>query len=112
MEIYNDRDLQLFKNRIPTIIKKINDIVLTKYDPTQKEIMEVQKHILKFIKEKKRKLYGGYGLHLIIKNKTHGTSFYKEEELYLKDLDIYTPKPIHDIIEISNILHGLSLIHI
>lgn len=104
MELYSPRDLELFNTHIDDVIQKINDIVLTNYAPTKKEVTEIQKIILQFAKQKKRKLYGGYGLHLAIIDRDKFGSFYKEDELYSKDLDLYSPDPLNDIIELSNLI--------
>jgi hypothetical protein len=105
-ELYSDFDLEHIKKNIDNVIQKINNVVIEKYDPTKKEITEVQKIILKFAKEKKRKMYGGYGLHLAIKTKTPTGSFYSDEELYSKDIDLYSPEPLKDLVEIADILHA------
>lgn len=112
MELYNDIDLKTFKTHIGDVIQKINDIVLNQYAPTKKEMIEVQKIILKFAKDNKRKLYGGYGLHLAINDKKPSGSFYKEEELYSKDLDIYSPDPLKDLVALSDIIHEKGFKHI
>jgi hypothetical protein len=104
MELYNNFDLEQFKKNIDNIMEKINKVVIEKYDPTKKEIIEVQQIILDFAKEKKRKMYGGYGLYLAIKNKNPIDTFYKKDELYSKDIDLYSPEPLKDLIELSDIL--------
>lgn len=105
MSLYKEGDLQYFNDNIPKIMEKINNIVLEKYEPTRKEMTEVQKIILEFAKSKKRKLYGGYALHLAITDKNISASYYKKEDLYSKDIDIYSPEPIKDLVELCNILH-------
>lgn len=105
-ELYNARDLETFKSHIGDVIQKIGDIVSENYAPTKKEIAEVQKIILQYAKDKKRKMYGGYGLHIAIKNKDPSGSFYKDDELSSKDLDLYSPEPIADLVELCDLLHG------
>ena len=112
MELYNDVDLATFKTHIGDVVQKINDIVLNQYKPTKKEMIEVQQIILKFAKDNKRKMYGGYGLHLAITEKKPTGSFYKDDELYLKDLDLYSPEPIKDLVSLSDILHEKGFEHI
>ena len=106
--LYNENDMELFQNRIEGIMKNIEDKVSKYYDPTYAEIETVQKIILDFAKEKKRKMYGGFGLHLAIKNKNNSASFYKVTELFFKDIDLYcTDKLFHinryDVLTISKI---------
>jgi hypothetical protein len=105
MDLYNDFDLNTFKKNIDGVVKKLSELVADNYVPTNKERRKVQEIILKFAKENKRKMYGGYGLHLAIKNKHASGSFYKDDELFSKDLDLYSPSPIKDIVELSNILY-------
>ena len=110
--LYNDYDLELFKKNIGGIVKKLDVLVEEKYPPTKKEKTEVQKIILQFAKDKKRKLYGGYALHLAIKDKNATGFFYKESELYSKDIDMYSPDPLNDLVELCNILHEKKFKHI
>lgn len=112
MELYNDTDLNTFKNHIHDVIEKITDIVNNDYAPTKTERIAVQKVILEFARDKKRKMYGGYALHLAIKEKKIGVSFYKEEELYMKDLDLYSPEPLKDLVELCDILAEKGFTHI
>lgn len=105
MELYNDSDLELFKRNIGDVIKKLDDYVAENYAPTKKEKREVQKIILDYAKENKRKMYGGYGLHLAIKSKNISGSFYSDDELYSKDIDLYSPEPLKDLVELCDRLH-------
>jgi len=102
--LYNQNDLDLFKNNISGIMKKIENIVTTNYTPTNKEIVEVQKIILQFARDTKRKLYGGFGLHLAIKEKNPQGSFYKDSDSFAKDIDLYSPEPLYDIVKLADIL--------
>lgn len=104
MEFYNDHDLGIFKNNIGEIMKKLDEYVLEHYPPTKDEKKAVQKTILDFAKEKKRKMYGGYGLHLAIVDKNISGSFYSNEELYSKDIDLYSPEPLKDLVELCKTL--------
>lgn len=112
MALYSDEDLSVFKNSIEGIMKNIGDIVLNNYAPTKKEMTEIQKILLKYAKDNKRKMYGGFALHLAIVNKDAKGSFYKNEELYSKDLDLYSPEPLHDLITICDMLHEKGYTHI
>lgn len=105
MELYSEHDLTLFGKNIEGIIKKIKEVVENEYTPTNKEIAEVQKIILQFAKDNKRKMYGGFGLHLAIINKKPSGSFYKPEELYTKDIDLYSPEPLKDLVALSDLLY-------
>lgn len=112
MELYNDEDLKTFQLNIGGIVEKVNNIVLENYAPTKSEMIAVQKIILNFARKNKRKLYGGYGLHLAITSKSPSGSFYKPKELYLKDLDIYSPEPIKDLVNLCDSLNEHGFKHI
>lgn len=105
MELYTETDINVFKTNIGDVLTKIENLVLEEYAPTKAEMIQVQQIILDFIKKKKRIMYGGTALHLAIIEKNISGSFYKSDELFLHDLDIYSPDPIHDIVNICNILH-------
>ena len=56
--------------------------------------------------DKKRKLYGGYALNLLIEDKSKNDAIYKDDDREIHDMDCYTPDPINDLIEICNMLYN------
>ncbi len=96
-----------FKEHYSDIMTKIKKKQLTEVEPTIDEITQVYDIITEFIKEKKRKIYGGYALNklLIAKNK----EFALYDELDTPDVDFYSPDPINDLVEICDRLHKAGL---
>ena len=60
--------------------------------------------IKKFIIEKKRKIYGGYALHLLLLEKNKSTIIYEENDIY--DIDFYSPEPIIDLKELCDKIYA------
>ncbi len=96
-----------FKEHYSDIMTKIKKKQLAEVEPTIDEITQVYDIITEFIKEKKRKIYGGYALNklLIAKNK----EFALYDELDTPDVDFYSPDPINDLVEIADRLHKAGL---
>lgn len=108
MLMYNEKDVSLLNNNI----NKINEEIEKKKEilcrPTQTEInnmKEISDILLKFIKDNKRKIYGGYAINMLIKDKNIKDAIYSDNSVIPNDKDIYSPTPIEDLINISNILH-------
>lgn len=101
LDILSFNEEELDKN-VENIKERANKKALLETEPTINEIMAVTKIILDFVKEKKRKLYGGYAQHLLLKNK--GSEIYTETELKIADIDFYSPYPLKDLKELCDIL--------
>lgn len=101
MQLYTENDIALLDNEIDNLVDKIDREILTKYEPTRKEIDEYNQIVLDFIKVKKRKLYGGYAQNALVKAKQPSDAFYSEKDI--PDIDVYSPDPINDAIELCNI---------
>lgn len=103
MDIYSKKDLEVFDKNIKSIIKKAQKTTQTRLEPTKEEIENAQKVIIKYIIKNKRKVYGGTALNEIIRNKNKNDVFY-DDEVDIKDWDIYSPNPVEDIVNVCNIL--------
>ena len=103
MELYNEKDLALFKDKAPNIIEKAELIKLETLDPKKSEIKAIVDILLDFIREKKRKIYGGYAVNLLIKDKNPRDVFYKEHDY--PDIEFYSPQPLQDLIHLANLYH-------
>jgi len=103
MNIYNDKDLEEFDKNIKKIIKKAKVQSLAVFEPSKKDTEKIQKIILDYVKEKKRKIYGGYALNEIIRSKNKDDVFY-DDDTDLADIDIYSNDPINDICNVCDIL--------
>jgi len=103
MQLYSDKDVELVNLKIDNIIDKIENKKLDLFEPTRKEIMEINDVIMEYIKLNKRKIYGGYAQNKLIILKNPSAGFYSENQL--PDIDVYSPDPIKDLINMCNILH-------
>ena len=110
MTLYKSSDIELFKKNIDNINENIARKQLEVLEPSKEEKDKIMNIILTFIKQKKRKIYGGYALNALINDKNHKDAIYKEYET--PDIDFYSPDPILDLMEICNILFDNELKHI
>ena len=101
--MYRTKDVEAIKNAMPELKDLIQKNKLEKIEPTLNEIKSVNEIIYKFIRDKKRIVYGGYAQNKLIGIKN------KEDEFYTKletpDIEFYTPEPLKDLIALCNILH-------
>lgn len=104
MEIYNKKDIQLLKDNIDTLLLKVDKKTAESVEPKKTEQDKVVKIVKNFIKEKNRKIYGGYALNQILTNKNPKDAIYSEYQA--PDIDFYSPEPLTDLIELVNILHA------
>ena len=100
IEIFSLTDIELLTDNIDRINEDIKRKQLELFDPKMDDVREIVKIVNNFIKNKKRKVYGGEALNKIISNKSPKDSFYGKYEL--PDIDIYSPRPIDDLIELCN----------
>jgi hypothetical protein len=101
MELYNLKDVELIDKEIENIVEQIDKHKLDIFEPTRKEIMDANVVVMEFVKEKKRKIYGGYAQNKTIISKDPNDAFYGDDEI--PDIDVYSPEPLKDLIELCNI---------
>lgn len=101
--LYNASDMTVLKDNWAAIMEKVQIQKYASLEPTYEEILAVHKTALSFVKHKKRKIYGGYALNLLVKQKDPQDAIYKSNKI--ADIDFYSPDPIQDLIELCNILH-------
>jgi hypothetical protein len=89
-----------FQEEYPNMVKKIKNKQLQEFEPKLEEIEGIYKIIIDFIIEKKRKIYGGYALNMLLSNKDKKLELYDEMDIKTADIDFYTPEPIKDMIEL------------
>ena len=99
---YVDSDIELLKKKSDVIRAELEIIKNNTVEPTLVEQKEIQKTILNYCKEKKRKIYGGFAWNLLISNKNKADRFYGSDKV--SDIDIYSPEPLVDWFNICNIL--------
>ncbi len=101
--MYSLQDVDLVNEKIDDIIEGIDEEKLKIFEPTREEIMNANKIVMDYIKENKRKIYGGFAQNKAVVAKEPKDTFYKETEL--PDIDFYSPDPLNDVINIANRLH-------
>src|ERR1700744_2991581 len=103
MTLYKESDIKLLSDNIEKISEAVKKKKLQLFEPNETEIKQVSSIILKFIKDNKRKVYGGYALNLLIKAKSPKDAIYKPTDT--PDVEFYSPEPIIDLIKLCNIIH-------
>jgi hypothetical protein len=104
--MYSEQDLELIDEKLDNIIKVIDDKKKIVYGHKEEvdEIMRANKIVMDYIRDNKRKIYGGFAQNNAIVKKNPKDAFYTEDEL--PDIDFYSPEPLKDVVELSNILHA------
>lgn len=105
MELYTKKDLSTFEDKIKDVIIKIEDKKLDIYEPTRKTRMEINKIIFDFIKENRRKIYGGYAQNKLVELKDSDDAFYDPHNIKSIDIDFYSTDPIIDLMKLCNIFY-------
>lgn len=103
MTLYKSGDVDLLLNKWDSILSDVEKQKLLLLEPTIEEMRDVYNIILDFVKSLKRKLYGGYALNMLVKDKNPKDAFYKPDKF--PDIDFYSPEPIVDLIKLCNIIH-------
>ena len=103
MQLYSDKDITLAKEKLPDIIKEIDKLKMNMFEPTRDELLKANEVVLQFIRDNKRKMYGGTAMNALISNKNPEDAFY-DAETHIADLDCYSPDPIVDMKKLANII--------
>ena len=104
MSLYNQNDLPIISEnweRIQTNVKKIRSAM--ELDPSLTEQQKIQQTIIDYAKTHKRKIYGGFGLNLLLLDKNPKDAIYEKD--CVADIDMYSVDPISDFYKICNMLH-------
>ena len=99
LDIVSTQDDQ-FKENYPKIMKKIGKKKLEEMEPTIDEITKVNAIIIDYIKENKRKVYGGYALNKLLIAKNPSLAIY--DELDTPDIEFYSPDPLGDLVKLCD----------
>lgn len=91
---------ELFKENYPKIMKKIGKKKLIEMEPTIDEINSVNNIIIDYIKQNKRKVYGGYALNKLLIAKNPSLAIY--DELDTPDIEFYSPDPHGDLTKLCD----------
>ena len=109
LDIVSTEDEQ-FKENYPKIMKKIGKKKLEEMEPTIDEITKVNDIIIDYIKQHKRKVYGGYALNKLLIAKNPSLAIY--DELDTPDIEFYSPEPLGDLVKICDKLTASGLKHV
>ncbi len=99
--LYNHHDSILLKQNIDKITEQIKIQSLSLFKPSVDIKLKIHDLILAYIRDNKRKIYGGYAINKLLQTKGV-PSIYKEYEI--PDIDFYSPDPNHDVIKLCNSL--------
>ncbi len=106
MNLYTIKDVELIERKIDDITDRIEKHKLDIFEPTKKEIMAANKIVMDFVKEHKRKIYGGYAQNKVIVSKNPKDAFYDDDDI--PDIDVYSPEPLKDLVEICDIFQKMG----
>lgn len=111
MSSYTKKDFEFVLQNIDDLEKQAEEKKLKVIPPTIDEIDKLDKLILKFVKEHKRKIYGGTAQNESVKKKNKKDAFYDENSI--SDIDIYSYDPIIDLMKLTNQIYeaGFTNIH-
>lgn len=101
---YTNNDYNEVTEQLPAIIKEIEIKAAEVLEPTIYEQREVMNEIRKYIREKKRKVYGGTAINEAIKLINPDDAIY--DEYTYTDIEFYSPTPIPDLVELTNLLYN------
>jgi hypothetical protein len=93
----------LFDENYNKILAKTKNAKDTIMEPTLVEKKAIYDIVMKFIKNKKRKIYGGFALNKLLIDKNKDEAIY-DDDIDEPDIDFYSPEPIKDLIEICNLI--------
>ena len=102
--LYNERNAKAVKQNMDKIMRDAEIQKVNTLEPTMDEYRQVITVVKEYIKNKKRKVYGGMAYQTLITHKNPSDGFYNPE-VDKADYEIYSPEPIKDLIELCNILH-------
>lgn len=103
MALYKQGDIELLAENWSNIMAEAEKERLAVLEPTLEEMKDVHEIILEFVRANKRKIYGGFALNLLVKDKDKKDAIYKDNKI--PDIDFYSPDPIGDLMKLCNILH-------
>lgn len=104
MQLYTDKDIDLINEKIDAITDAIEKKKLDIFKPTKKSQMAANEIVLEFVRQKKRKVYGGFAQNKVIVAKNPADAFYEDD--IIPDVDVYSPEPLKDLVELCDLLYS------
>lgn len=100
--MFNQQQINIIKNNSKDIQLKSEAFrdALTK--PTKDDLKNIRDIVIDYCKNNKRKVYGGYAMHMLIKNKNMNDGIYEDDTI--GDIDFYSPEPLNDLHNICDSL--------
>ena len=103
MSLYKDQDVKLLKDNIDDILEDLKNRQLRLVEPYEQELREVTNILLTYLRENKRKCYGGFAINMLVTQKDKNAAIYKDNDF--PDIDFYSPEPLQDLYRICNLLY-------
>lgn len=101
--MFTGNDIDILEEKYDKLLNDISLIRADMFGPTENDIININNIIHAFVKENKRKIYGGQALDILLKKK--GVSLYNiDSVLDTPDIDFYSHEPVKDLIKLCNIL--------
>jgi hypothetical protein len=100
---YDNASLEHLNNKISDIMEEAQRAEYYTLEPTQDLFENIMHDVKMFIKNKRRIVYGGFAQNELIRAKDPKDAFYKE--LNRADVEFYSPEPVQDVIELTELLH-------
>ena len=101
IRLHDKNSVELFDSKFDELMTEVSQLKESHEIPSLKEKKEYEKIILDYCKQYKRKVYGGFAQNELIKKINPSDAFY--DDTNMKDIDIYSPEPIEDLIRLANI---------
>lgn len=102
--LLGENDVEIFLDNANNIIRHAQKMKMELVEPHEEEVRQVNEVVLQYIKDNKRKIYGGYALNYLLTNRDKRMAIYSDIDI--PDIDFYSPDPIKDLIKICNSLHA------
>jgi len=102
-DYYADEDYDQILAQLPDIVQMASDRAQEVMEPTINEKKEVRDFIFDFLRQKKRKIYGGTAMDTLLKAADPKARIYTDMDF--ADIDFYSPKPVFDLVELTNQLY-------
>jgi hypothetical protein len=102
-DYYTDDDYEDVMAELPNIIKEAERKAGEVLEPTMREKKEVMNEIKNFIRDKRRKVYGGTAINETLKAINPKDVIYDEYTFF--DIEFYSPTPVPDLVELTNLLY-------
>ena len=110
MILYTEKDKVIWESKVEKKLNIIDKDKQTKFTPTRTEIDKMTNIIMKYVKDNRKKIYGGFAQNKLIEIKNPKDAFYEKDQI--PDIDIYSSTPIQDVINVCNLLHKEGIKHI